>query len=98
MTADFNAGSFNLAMRFLPAGGAPFDRTPIPDGQGTYHGFTGLAEPGRIDSILATRDFGSLEYGRDTRNDGGLYPSDHFPVWVRLRLRYASTRSSEPRI
>ena len=52
----------------------------------TQHGFTGVGVKGRIDWILATPEFRVLDatIGRD--NEGGRYPSDHFPYWVDLAL------------
>lgn len=86
VTGDFNASPSTPEMRYLLDCGVLFDMAPVPDGQGTYHGFTGQAEPYRIDYILATREFSSVEFGWDTRCYGGRYPSDHFPVWARLNL------------
>lgn len=86
VTGDFNAGPVFPEMRYLLDGGVLFDMAPVPDGQGTYHGFTGQADPYRIDYILATREVRSVEFGWDVRHYDGRYPSDHFPVWAKLRL------------
>lgn len=86
VTGDFNAGPSSDELRYLIDGGVLFDMAPIPDGQGTYHGFTGQAEPYRIDYIFATREFSTTEFGWDARSYDGRYPSDHFPVWAKLMI------------
>lgn len=86
VTGDFNSGPSWSEMRYLLDGRVLFDMAPVPEGKGTYHGFTGQAEPHRIDYILATREFEAVEFGWDMRNYDGRYPSDHFPVWAKLRL------------
>jgi len=87
VTGDFNAGPSTPEMRFLLDGGVLQDMAPIPDGQGTYHAFTGRAEPFRIDYILATQEFAPVAFGWDDWNIDGRFPSDHFPVWSQLKLR-----------
>jgi endonuclease/exonuclease/phosphatase family metal-dependent hydrolase len=51
----------------------------------TYHGFRGVGV-GRIDYILVRGAITVKEYTLNTMNEDGRYPSDHFPVWVRLQL------------
>lgn len=53
--------------------------------EGTFNGFRGRADGGRIDWILATDHFGVLESGIDRTNEDGRYPSDHFPVTTVLK-------------
>jgi endonuclease/exonuclease/phosphatase family metal-dependent hydrolase len=53
----------------------------------TFHNFTGTADPklGRIDWIMTRGDV-RAESTRVLRLDeGGQYPSDHFPVVAKLR-------------
>ena len=45
----------------------------------TFHGFRGKPRPGRIDWILY-RGMRPQSVETITANDGGRYPSDHFPV------------------
>jgi endonuclease/exonuclease/phosphatase family metal-dependent hydrolase len=54
-------------------------------GPGTIHGFDGHPDHGRIDWILTTAEFRSVEAGVDRSHDDGRYPSDHFPVTAVLR-------------
>ena len=51
----------------------------------TYHGFRGVGI-NRIDYILVRGAVTVKEYTVNTFNEDGRYPSDHFPVWVRLEL------------
>jgi len=51
-------------------------------GGGTFHGFTGEATRGRIDWILASREFAVIDAGLSRFQKDGRYPSDHFPVWA----------------
>ena len=51
-------------------------------GDGTFHGFSGEATRGRIDWILANREFPGLAAGISRHQKNGRYPSDHFPVWA----------------
>ena len=55
-------------------------------GDGTFHGFTGQATRGRIDWILASKDFPVLAAGISRHQKNGRYPSDHFPVWATFLL------------
>ncbi|MEZ4386257.1 MAG: endonuclease/exonuclease/phosphatase family protein [Candidatus Krumholzibacteriia bacterium] len=50
------------------------------DTAGTFHGFTGRAERGRIDWILASPELAVLEAAVVSAAPGGVWPSDHFPV------------------
>jgi endonuclease/exonuclease/phosphatase family metal-dependent hydrolase len=53
---------------------------------GTFHGFSGTAREGRIDWILFRGFAGASEVETVTQNDGGRYPSDHFPVFAILEF------------
>ncbi|MCW5979748.1 MAG: endonuclease/exonuclease/phosphatase family protein, partial [Bryobacteraceae bacterium] len=88
MTGDFNA----------PAGGDVYRALapPLEDAwiraarrlgpEGTFHGFTGKPDPPRIDWILYRGPWRVLAAETLTVNDGGRYPSDHFPVAAVLEL------------
>jgi endonuclease/exonuclease/phosphatase family metal-dependent hydrolase len=52
----------------------------------TCHGFTGIPAKGRIDWVLATRQFRVLDAAVVRDHKAGFYPSDHFPYWVDLHL------------
>jgi endonuclease/exonuclease/phosphatase family metal-dependent hydrolase len=56
------------------------------DGEGTFHGFTGTAGPARIDWILCSDRLAVRAAAIDRTNEGGRYPSDHFPVTAVLEL------------
>lgn len=53
--------------------------------EGTFHGWAGRDEPGRIDWILATPDLEPLSAWIDRERGDGVVPSDHHPVVARLR-------------
>jgi endonuclease/exonuclease/phosphatase family metal-dependent hydrolase len=55
--------------------------------EATFHGFTGGREGSRIDWILHTDDLCTLEADIDPFQEGGRYPSDHFPVTAILMRR-----------
>lgn len=52
----------------------------------THHGFSGIPAKGRIDWVLATREFRVLDVALVRDHEAGRYPSDHFPFWVDLKL------------
>ena len=57
-----------------------FDTHPHHAGEGTWHGFSGKAQKGRLDWILASPDVRSLDARILRTSYQGRYPSDHFPV------------------
>ena len=95
VTGDFNAGEANPALATLtgPKDAAPFVdtfRVLHPDVQdaGTFSGFKfGNSGPDKIDYVLVQPGTEVIHaeinrFGRDSR-----YPSDHFPVLARVRLK-----------
>jgi endonuclease/exonuclease/phosphatase family metal-dependent hydrolase len=48
--------------------------------EGTFHGFSGRRGGRRIDHIVTTPDWTAAEATIDYTNNGGRYPSDHYPV------------------
>ena len=52
----------------------------------TQHGFTGLPTKGRIDWILVTHEFITLDVYVVRDQKSGRYPSDHFPLLVDVQL------------
>ncbi len=98
VTGDFNAGEDNPAMATLmgaPAGGgrAPFVDTfrvrhPGAREVGTFTGFTfGETTGPKIDYVLVEPSAEVLEAAIVRTSRDGRYPSDHFPVTARVRLR-----------
>jgi endonuclease/exonuclease/phosphatase family metal-dependent hydrolase len=57
-----------------------FDTHPHHAGEGTWHGFSGKAQKGRLDWILASPDVRALDARILRTSYQGRYPSDHFPV------------------
>lgn len=69
-----------------------------PAGEGTWHGFSGKAQKGRLDWILASQDVQTLEVRILRTSYEGRYPSDHFPVSATLYVpdRDVPDRNEEP--
>jgi endonuclease/exonuclease/phosphatase family metal-dependent hydrolase len=86
MTGDFNSSADGPVHAKLAAvlkdarAAAPSPRGPV----GTFHGFTGTPGSQRIDWIFYRGPWRVTDYEVVTHNDAGRYPSDHFPVYVRL--------------
>ena len=57
------------------------------DLEGTFSAFTGVRNRNRIDWILTTPDFVTLNASINYTNENGKYPSDHYPVEAVVRLR-----------
>lgn len=55
--------------------------------EGTFHGFRGTLDGPRIDWILYRGFERALQVETITTNEGGRYPSDHFPVFAALEMR-----------
>ena len=51
---------------------------------GTFNGFKGTTTGARIDWILFRGFARAAQVETVTKNDGGRYPSDHFPVFAVL--------------
>jgi endonuclease/exonuclease/phosphatase family metal-dependent hydrolase len=88
MTGDYNAPAGGAVQgKFLgsltDAWTAAAKRTGP---QGTFHGFRGTPGAARIDWILYRGPWKTIEAETVTHNDGGRYPSDHFPVFARLEI------------
>lgn len=105
LMGDFNAGEDNPAFQALIAAPAPghaplYDtfRAVHPDalGTGTYHAFSGDRTGDRIDAILASPHWQTLDADIVRFDRDGLYPSDHFPVTATLRLFAASRPGTRP--
>ena len=87
LAGDFNAAAKgNKAYDILTEGGFLTDTwkgEEVP----TFHNFTGTANPklGRIDWILTRGDVRAESTKVLRLEEGGQYPSDHFPVVAKLR-------------
>jgi endonuclease/exonuclease/phosphatase family metal-dependent hydrolase len=57
------------------------------DAEGTYHGFRGEVSGARIDWILHSTHFETVSSTIDRTEEGGRWPSDHFPVSAVLRWK-----------
>ena len=84
LTGDFNTGPATPTHALLAGSLADaWDSTPRRAGPtGTFHGFTGKPDE-RIDWIM-TRGFRPAWVRTIDAHRGQLYPSDHFPVVVKL--------------
>ena len=83
LTGDFNAGESNPAFVALLEGELTDTfRALHPDATdvGTFHGFEGDRSGEKIDAILASPGWRVREAWLVTDQEGGRYPSDHFPV------------------
>lgn len=96
LMGDFNAGEDNIAFRMLLADDAPgglrlFDTFravhPRAVDTGTYHAFAGDRSGAKIDAILASSEWRTLDAGIILFSENGLYPSDHFPVTATVELQ-----------
>ncbi len=89
LTGDFNtdAGTepYRLLTSTLTDAWTAAERRTGPEK--TFHGFRGVPSLGRIDWVLYRGPFRALAAETIDRNEGGRYPSDHFPIWVRLELK-----------
>ena len=58
--------------------------------EGTFHGFSGHPHGRRIDWILASTQFRTVDAQIDRTRGPGGYPSDHFPMTARLQAPTAT--------
>ncbi len=90
---DFNAGESNPAFAYLlesnPIGLQDTFRSLHPNAEhvGTFNGFRNTTTGKKIDAVLADRSWKVLESGILRTPKGQPNPSDHFPVWARLRYQ-----------
>ncbi len=96
VTGDFNVGEANAALATLTA---PTESPAFVDtfrvlhagaaDAGTFSGFTfGNTGRDKIDYVLVQPGTEVLEAAIDRFSRDDRYPSDHFPVTARVRLRY----------
>jgi len=88
LTGDFNVGPDHAVVRGLEAAGYRNAYSVLPGGTdaagATYHDFRGGEEGEPIDYAFATPDVGIEAVEVDRGQYGGRYPSDHYPVVVKL--------------
>jgi len=89
VTGDYNAGEQNPTAKAMVRGGFRDSwrdlnaRAPEP---GTFSGFKELGNQ-KIDYVWVDAAWRVLSAGIDTSKPGGRWPSDHTPVWARIRLK-----------
>ncbi|MBR9988755.1 MAG: endonuclease/exonuclease/phosphatase family protein [Gemmatimonadetes bacterium] len=97
LMGDFNAGEDNAAFQALLApraavpGNVPLYDTfravhPAARETGTLNAFRGDRSGPKIDAILASPEWQTLDAAIVLLEENGRYPSDHFPVIAVLRL------------
>jgi len=87
---DFNAGEENSARLALAEAGlrdAFRVLHPRAPGNGTFNGFKGRTDGGKIDAVLISQHWIPLEASIDRTERDGRFPSDHFPVTAALSLK-----------
>jgi endonuclease/exonuclease/phosphatase family metal-dependent hydrolase len=89
MTGDFNAPADGEVYRvFVPELTDAWNAAARRAGpEGTFHGFSGKPGSARIDWILFRGPWKAVEAAAVTDNEGGRYPSDHFPVVAKVELQ-----------
>lgn len=95
ITGDFNSAIGSKPYQQLLDGGSPelslvdTYRAIYPQAterEGTSSRWNGNRSGARIDWILHSKQFSTLNAAIDYHNDRGQYPSDHYPVQATLRL------------
>lgn len=90
VTGDFNAGEDNPAAVAMRASFLDSFRVLHPDAReaGTFNGFTfGQTSGDKIDFVFVEPGTDVVEAAIVRTSRDGRYPSDHFPVTARIRLR-----------
>jgi endonuclease/exonuclease/phosphatase family metal-dependent hydrolase len=90
VTGDFNAGENNPAAVAMRASFLDSFRLLHPDAReaGTFNGFTfGQTSGDKIDFVFVEPGTDVVEAAIVRTSRDGRYPSDHFPVTARIRLR-----------
>ncbi|CAN0591551.1 unnamed protein product, partial [Laminaria digitata] len=93
LMGDFNAGELNPAITTLHADndGPQLVHTyraihPDTIEVGTFNSFKGESSGDMIDHIFVSETIQILDADIDHTNDSERYPSDHYPVWVRIKV------------
>lgn len=91
VTGDFNANEQNAAFRALVTSDVAALQDTYrqlhrdADSVGTFHGFRGGRRGGKIDAVLATDAWKTVDARIVDDAPAGRYPSDHYPVTATLR-------------
>jgi endonuclease/exonuclease/phosphatase family metal-dependent hydrolase len=89
LSGDFNCGETNPAIKTILNFGLKDTYRLLNQStkdEGTFNDFKGDTNGERIDFIFISKDFRAIE-SKILRNDyNGKYPSDHFPVFARIRF------------
>jgi endonuclease/exonuclease/phosphatase family metal-dependent hydrolase len=107
LMGDFNAGEDNVAFQTLLAGSEAATASlrlydtfralhPQARETGTYHAFRGDRSGAKIDAILASAEWRTIDARIILLSENGRYPSDHFPVTATLTLRSRPPPRSNP--
>jgi len=104
---DLNAAEDNPVIAYLNGAGDLTDRSPLtavdtfrvlhPEEKtvGTFNGFEGRVNGGKIDYIFVSPEFRTLEAAIVRTSRDGRYPSDHFPVTAQLRIEQKASSAGE---
>ena len=98
LCGDFNTGEGTAPYKALVSPATDVRTKPLIDsfrafnpqpgeGEGTFGGWQDQRTGARIDWILQTGNWKTLDARINRLNDGGRFPSDHFPVEAVLRMR-----------
>jgi len=60
---------------------------PSAGSDGTFHNFNGKTDGPRVDYVFTDKVIETSSAGIDHFSDSGRFPSDHFAVWAKLRLK-----------
>jgi len=98
VTGDFNAGEASEPYKALVSDPTAAEQPKVrvidsfravhPEKaaeEGTFNGFKGDRAGARIDWICHTPALRTVAAGIDRVNKEGRYPSDHYPIWARVR-------------
>ena len=88
LTGDFNTDVGSAPYKAIAEGLTDAWETAAAKSgpRGTFHGFSGTPGPTRIDWILFRGLARATQVDTITKNEGGRYPSDHFPVFAALEF------------
>lgn len=100
VTGDFNTDSDTTPYQLLVSGPQDWrgylidtyrEVNPVPgDAEGTRHNFHGGTSGDRIDWIITTNNFATLNAAIDRTSYNGQFPSDHYPVTAVVRMQRGS--------
>ena len=88
LTGDFNTDVGSAPYKTIAEGLTDaWETAPTKSGpRGTFHGFSGTPGAARIDWIMFRGFARATQVDTITKNEGGRYPSDHFPVFAALEF------------